>query len=200
MHHAKSCTLILLLTAACEAPLPPVHSSMITSVELIATNPVDVAVMPIEDATAGGAAQLVLDEVRQEIAAQLVGRLYSPIAIAAIDRATPRDASSAGRTHSVVDTAWLATVTGRYGEDAVLGLRITRWDKSSMMVNARVRFAVDATMLGSRDRKILWSGSVEGEVKAGGTGPAPLDPRERELAAGRQLAEQVILLLPKRRP
>jgi hypothetical protein len=173
---------------------------MITSVDLIASNPVDVAVMPIEDATPGNAAEPVLGEIRDSVAAQLVTRLYSPIALAAIDRATPRDASSAGRTHSVVDPAWLATVAGRYQEDAVLGIRITRWDKSSLMANAKVRFAADLTMIGSRDRKILWSGSVEGEVKAGGRGPAPLDGRERELSAGRQFAEQVIALLPKRRP
>ena len=79
-------------------------------------------------------------------------------------------------------------------------MRLTHWDASSLMASGRVRFAADVRLVAPDAEAPLWSGSLRGEVKAGGEGPAPRDRANRARAAADGFAKELILLLPLRHP
>lgn len=187
------------LLVACMADPPRVQPSLHASPRLATTGPADIAVLPIEDATPDRKAEPVLVTIREAINEELVERRYSPLAAGRVDSALGTGTNSVPRRGAVVDAAYLGSLAGKAKEDALLGIRITRWDTSSLMANARVRFGVDVTMIESRSKEILWSGTVDGDVKAGGDGAAPLDPAERGRDASRRFARELIQLLPRRR-
>lgn len=190
---------LLLGAAACQMPPPQVFSSLESSTELFAANPADIAVLPVEDATRDGEAVDVVDTIREEVARALVQRYYVPIAPAKVDDILAGEARALD-TVSVLDASWLKGVGGRFGEDAALALRVTEWDRSSLMATGRVRFAADVLLAAPGVSEPLWSGTLRGEVKAGGQGPAPRDRMGRARAAAKQFAIDLIRLLPKRRP
>ncbi len=100
---------------------------------------------------------------------------------------------------SVVQEAVLKKLAGKAQEDAVLAIQINRWDESSLMASAIVRFSAEVTLLGSKEGRALWSGALQGQVKAGGTRPAPRDPEARANAAAAEFVAQLIQRLPRRR-
>lgn len=184
-----------LLFAGCQTPEPVrVDANFVAAPALTAQSPAVVAVLPIEDGTGGTA----LDErlrtyIRQQIERQLVDRKYSPLRSGFVDAA---GAVPAGE--SVLTPATLAKVAGRAGEDAVLAVRVGRWDESTLLKDRRLRFQFEAVMIGRDGAEPLWSGSIQGEVKAGGAGAAPLgrDPAARSCA---DLAvHELLLRLPSR--
>lgn len=185
----------VLLLAACQAPEPKVFSSLQAETDLYSLSPVDVAVLPVEDATPEQGAGHVLEGLRYEIAKALVSRKYTPLDNGKVDEAL-QEAGASGL--SVVDAAWLRTLGGRFGEDATLAVRITRWDQSALMAYATVEFAIDVSMMAPGHADPLWSGELNGRVKSGGTGPAPLKRPERERAAASEVAAELIRLLPMR--
>ncbi len=189
--------LLLLVAAACQTPAGGVFSSLETSSELLSTNPADIAVLPVEDATADGSARVVTDALREEIARALVQRYYAPLAPAMVDDVLAGELAAPAAV-SVLDASWLESVGGRFGEDAVLAVRITRWDASSLMATGVVRFAAELTMKAPAQPEALWSGGVHGEVKAGGSGPAPRDRTGRLRAAATEVAGELIRRLPRR--
>jgi len=115
---------------------------------------------------------------RQEVIRQLPGRLFTPINAPAVDAALASVAKPAAG-QSIVLPANLQKLAGHAGEDAVFALRVSGWDETSLPVDKTVWFQFEAVMLGS-DGAVLWSGQINGKVKAGGAGPAP---RDREGAA-----------------
>ncbi len=189
---------LALALAACETAPPRVFSSLEASTELFAVNPADVAVLPIEDATPDGTAADVRTVMREEIAKALVLRQYTPLAPAKVDEVLSGQ-TPAPPAVSVVDAAWLRSVQGKFGEDATLGVRVTRWDRSSLMSSGHVRFAAEVTMVSTRAKSPLWSGVLEGEVKAGGSGPAPRDRAGRARSAAVEFAAELVRSLPRRR-
>jgi hypothetical protein len=161
-------------------------------------NPAVVAVVPVEDATAHGSARHLVDTIRQELMQGLVYRHYSPLSVKVIDPVV-REKTSGIANASLVRPETLGLVAGHCAEDALLAVQISSWDESSLMTDARVKFSATVTMLASKTRKVLWSGSVDGSIKAGGTGPAPLYREDRSVDAARRFARDVANLLPPRR-
>lgn len=185
--------------AACQTPATKITAdSLDVSTDLYAVNPSDIAVLPVEDATPDQAASAVVDQIRSEISQALVHRLYAPLSSKKVDEALA-EAGADKSTVSVTDAGWLKSIAGKCGEDATLSVRITEWDRSSLMSNGRVRFTADVSMMSEKSPNPLWSGLFKGEVKAGGSGPAPMDRAARENSAASELAEALIKRLPRRR-
>ena len=74
------------LTAGCYSTPARIYHSLDSS-DLYAVNPVDIAILPIEDASAYGAASDVLESLRAALTVDLIGRGYTPLATPQIDRA-----------------------------------------------------------------------------------------------------------------
>src|SRR5690606_37614870 len=120
---------LALVVAAC-VPLPPaaVNSSLQASDALVAVNPSNIAVVPVEDATPGGSARDVLETFRQEVYAALVQRRYAPLSSRVVDPVV-REHGAAVANASMTRPEVLARVAGHLNEDAVLAIRITEWDE-----------------------------------------------------------------------
>lgn len=164
----------LLLVGACQAPEPVnVSASFVPAPNFASRSPSQVAVLPVEDGTADGAVQRHLTLLRQEVMRQLPGRLYTPLTATAVDAALSQvPAPPAGE--SIMVPATLQKLAGHAAEDAVFALRVDRWDEGRLHVDRKIWFQFQAALTGS-DGVQLWSGSIQGEVKAGGAGPAPRD-------------------------
>lgn len=189
--------LAVLALAAC-VPLPPaaVNSSLQPTEALRTANPSNIAVVPIEDGTRGGTASEVLETVRREICAALVQRRYAPLTSKVVDpMVTERTAGLVNATLTKREV--LERVAGHLQEDAVLAMRFTHWDDSRVMASARVRFAVDVTMISSTQKNLLWGGTLEGEIKAGRESAAPRYRDERIVDVARQVARAVVSQLPE---
>jgi hypothetical protein len=187
----------LAVLGGCQSEPARIQPALHASPRLLAASPADIAVLPVEDATPDRRAEPVLVTMREANNQELVERRYSPLAAGRVDAALGTGGSN--RRGGVIDAAWLGSLAGKAQEDALLGIRVTRWDTSSLMANARVRFAADVTMIDSKTKETLWSGNVDGDVKAGGDGAAPLDPAERARDAARRFGHELIQLLPRRR-
>lgn len=180
---------------ACRTPQARVYPSLVATPELAATSPADIAVMPVVDATPDHVAGHILEPLRDEVARALVSRLYTPLANDKVDAALRKKAAA-----SAADASAPSSTGAGFGEDATLSIRITRWDQSALMARAWASFTVDVALVSSTTGATLWSGSVRGDVKAGGEGPAPLDRASRERSAAAEVARALIGRLPKRRP
>lgn len=185
----------LLLFAGCQTPDPVrVDANFVPSAALAAQSPAVVAVLPVEDGTGGTA----LDDrlctyIRQQIERQLVDRKYSPLRSGYVDAA---GAVPAGE--SMLTPATLAKVAGRAGEDAVLAVRVGRWDESTLLKDRRLRFQFEAVMIGRDGTEPMWSGSIQGEVKAGGAGAAPLGRDATARSCADLAVREMLLRLPVR--
>ncbi|MCC6670061.1 MAG: hypothetical protein IT458_03310 [Planctomycetes bacterium] len=185
----------MLLLACAMRPPAEVQAALSVSPDLAAQSPSDVAVMPVQDATTERRAQPYVEEIREELARTLVRRRYAPLAARLVDAAL----SGQPKAASVTDVAVLSSHVGRFSEDAILGVRIQWWDETQIMATGRLRLTADVTMISSKDRKVLWSGSFSADVKAGGEGPAPLDRVERIRDASLRFSQQLGEQLPARR-
>lgn len=194
------CLSLIVLTffalSACRSAPPVIMQNGLTATPSLAARlPVDIAVLPIQDDTPAQTLAPFAEELRSDIASALARRLYSPLAPAHVDS---RVDASALRGGSIVDAGFVQGWSGRFDEDAVLGVRITRWDERTMMHDARVDFGAEVMMVGS-DGAVLWSGRADGSVKAGGSGPAPIPRRQRSRSAIEVFADALIDELPVRR-
>ena len=192
-------TLILpLCLAACQNVDPILATpSFSASPELARRNPADIAVLPVEDGTRDKTATRHADVMRQALMEGLIRQMYSPLSAAAVDAALSEHPLPAGST--IVTPAVLQSASGHCDEDATLAVRIEQWDESGLLRDARTRFQAQA-VLGAPDGTVLWSGSVSGEVKAGGHGPAPRDPDTRGRSCAMLAMEALIGNLPRRSP
>ena len=189
--------LILSLGACSTPPAVDVQSDFTTDVQLGQLNPRDVGVLPLEDASLGGTATQLLDFMRHQIDLNLVQRHYSPLSHTLVDATLSR----ASGPVSVMEMGYLAQVAQSFedaDESAVLAVRLNRWDESALLSAARVDFQAEAVLVSGSGGATLWSGQISGSVKAGGDGPAPLDPGLRAEDAARLFVELLIKNLPSR--
>jgi len=188
---------ILGLLTACET-VPPVRvDSNFASTEVFANrSPADVAVLPIEDGTPDGSVQRHLVFLRQAIEREMVDRLYSPLTSTVVDAAM-RGAADVGPKESLLAPATLQKMVGRAHEDAVFAVRVQRWDESSLLVDKRIRFEFQAAMMG-KGGELLWSGTIQGDVKAGGVGAAPRDRDAMAQNCGAMAVKEMMQRLPRR--
>ncbi len=189
---------LILLLAACQTT-PPVtlHSSLRVRPELDELKPADIAILPIEDATSSKVVTSHLDAMRAHLAAALIQRHYSPLSQNLIDLRLRE--TGAGNGSSPVDAAHQRSVAGRFGEDALLGITITTWDESALMTDATVAFTVRVSLLHSATSQVLWSGIIDGIVRAGGEGVAPLRRADRASSAVKVFIDALVGELPERR-
>jgi hypothetical protein len=189
--------LLFLGLSACAVPTSSVRSALIQSPDLHRLRPSDIAVLPIEDRTPDKKVSRLLPFMRDEVNRSLPQRRYAPVSVQAVDAAFGASLPAAGS--SVVEEGILKKLAGKADEDAVLAIQISRWDDSSLMASGIVRFSAEVTLLGSKEGRALWSGDLQGQVKAGGSHPAPLDPDARARAAAAEFVAQLIQRLPRRR-
>ncbi len=182
----------LALTACQSAPPVVLKSGLEVTAALAALRPIDVAILPVEDATADKVVAPYLSGLRKKVSEALIVQRYSPLALDAVDRGLGKAGGSP------VDPAFLAQIAGRLGDNAVLGIRITRWDAAKIMQNGRVDFSAEVLMIGSKDKDVLWRGMVSGSVKAGGSGPSPLGESRRFESCAELFAQYLIAELPER--
>ena len=188
---------LLALLGACQVTDPVVVDSTLMPTPAFSTrSPADIAVLPVEDGTPDKAVQRHLVFLRQEVMRQLPDRLFSPMATTVVDtalRAMP--APSAGE--SLVSPATLQRLAGHSSEDALFALRVERWDESRLLIDRKLRFQFQAALFGS-DGQQLWSGSIQGEVKAGGLGAAPRDRDGMARSCGELAVREMMQRLPRR--
>lgn len=170
------------------------------SPELRATNPADIAVLPVEDATPEGTVGALAGHIREEINRALVQRSYSHLSSTYVDaHMGRRNVVPAAGGESIVEPAVLSRLASKADEDAILAVQIARWDQTTLLVDNQVKFLAKVTLFGSKDRKVLWSGGLSGSVEAGGLRAAPRDPEARAKAAASEFVDALIGRLPMRR-
>lgn len=198
----RNCVSVLILAsllAACiNTPASDVQSSLNAAPELYSSHPTNVAILPVEDATPDRRATPHLDQMRSAVARSLVRQLYSPLGPRAVDAPLATEASAQQKPMSVTNAATLQRVAGKFNEDAILGVRVDSWDESSLMADNKVRFSADVALIDSKTKKMLWSGHLNGMVKAGGFGPAPLDRDEKARSAVEEFGWALVQRLPSR--
>ncbi|MFY9341739.1 MAG: hypothetical protein WAT39_04575 [Planctomycetota bacterium] len=187
--------LLLLGLGACATPSPVVvNSTLIAQPALATRSPSQVAVLPVEDGTADGSVQRHLVFLRQELMRQLPSRLFTPLTATTVDAALNNVAKPAPGD-SIVVPATLQKLAGHAAEDAVFALRVERWDENRLHVDRTLRFQFQAALIGS-DGVQLWGGSIQGEIKAGGAGPAPRDKEGMARSCGELAVREMIARLP----
>jgi len=190
---AAACGLLLL--AGCKTPNPvDVDATFVTTSEFTSRSPSILSLLPIEDGTKQGDAARHLTYMRQEINRQLPDRLYAPTRQTWVD-ASLRGAVPAGE--SILTPATLASLAQAGKDDAVLAVRIAEWDESALMSTRKVHFQFEAAMVAS-DGTPLWSGSIQGNVKAGGAGAAPLGRDASARSCVELAVHELLLRLPDR--
>jgi len=186
----------LLLFSGCQIQQPVrVDASFNTAPALATRGPSDIAVLPIEDGTKDHAVERHLTFLRQEVMRQLPDRLFTPLRSEIVDASLRSEAAPIGE--SMLTPATLQRIAGRVREDALLAIRVDTWDESSLMTNRRVKFALQAALVGS-DGQQLWSGSLKGDVKAGGAGAAPLGRDSAARSCAELAVRELLLNLPRR--
>jgi hypothetical protein len=192
---------VALLTACQTVEPKSVDSTLVATPALVTVRPSDIAVLPVEDGTPDAAFSRHLTYLRQEVMRQLVDRLYVPITAAAVDVALATKVSAveaSTRKDSMLAPAVLRTYAGHAKEDAVFAVRIDRWDESMLLVDKRVRFQMQAAMMSSAGEQ-LWSGTLRGEIKAGGIGAAPRDKDGMARSCIGLAVEEMLAQLPQRK-
>lgn len=189
--------LLAFAATACQTTDPVLVDATLAPTEAFATHsPADIAVLPVEDGTPDGAVQRHLVFLRQEVMRQLPDRRFSPITSATVD-AGLRNAPAAPAGESILAPTVVRKMVGHSGEDAVFALRVEKWDESMLPVDKRVRFQFQAALVAS-DGQPLWSGTIRGEVKAGGLGAAPLDRDGMARNCGELAIREMLQRLPYR--
>lgn len=196
------CSLVgaALLLAACQTVEPVrVESTFAPTTAFSTRSPADIAVLPVEDGTTDGAAQRHLVFLRQIVMQQLPNRLFSPLSATAVDAALRNDPSAVAPApgESLLAPATLQKLAGHCAEDAMFALRVDRWDESTLLFDKRLRFQFQAVLVGS-DAQVLWTGTIHGEVKAGGVGAAPRDRDAIARSCAMLAVNEMMLQLPRR--
>lgn len=188
---------VLLVAAACQTTDPvAVNSTLTPTPAFAAHSPGDVAVLPVEDGTTDGSVLRHAVFLRQEVMRQLPGRLFTPLSASTVD-ASLRGVTPLGPGESVLAPATLQRLSGHSAEKAVFAMRVDRWDESTLLIDRKLRFQFQA-VLQSVDGATLWSGTIQGEIKAGGAGAAPRDRDAMARSCGKLAIEEMLVRLPKR--
>jgi hypothetical protein len=182
--------------AACVAPAPiEVNANFVDTPAFAARSPSQVAVLPVEDGTGDGSVQRHLVFLRQEVMRQLPSRLFTPLTATTVDAALSGVARPAA-SESILMPATLQKLAGHAAEDAVFALRVDRWDEAGLAVDNRLRFQFQAALVGS-DGVQLWSGTIQGTVKAGGVGASPRDRDGKARSCAELAIQEMMNRLPR---
>jgi hypothetical protein len=185
---------LLALAAGCSsAPkLPPGadNPGLAANEALKETNPLDVAVLRVENRTPRGG--LPLDSLRKYFHAGLVERHYSPLALEFVDG-----------NYSGGSATEASYAPGASDEQAVLKVVLTGWDDRLWKSHARLVIDADVWMIDARrsaGADPLWGGHVTrtmdmARLREFTAGDGPLLERTME-----DFADQVLASLPARRP
>jgi hypothetical protein len=186
----------LAFAAACQTVDPvDVSATFVATPQFHERSPSQVAVLPIEDGTSDAAVQRHLTFLRQEVMRQLPQRLYTPLTATTVDAALSKvERPRSG--DSILVPATLQKLAGHSAEDAVLALRIDRWDEGSLAVTRKLWFQFQAALVGS-DGAPLWSGTIQGSVKAGGAGAAPRDRDGMARSCAELAVREMLARLPR---
>ena len=188
----------LLALAAC-ASKPPViiESTMNSDPALVSQSPNEIVVLPVEDAT--NSRGIDTTAMRAAIADALPEKRYVPIRLSHADSVLANaGVSLAG---SAVDAAAVQSLRGKLDEDALLGVRITRWDTSRLAATGRLQFTAETMLTSSATGQPLWWGVVEGDVKAGGeTGVVPVSTDDKLKSVHGLFGRYILAELPRRIP
>jgi hypothetical protein len=106
-------------------------------------NPTDIAVLPVENATASK--KIPAKELRAALESGLVLRRYSPLATDYVDS-------------KVTEAAFQP---GSLREDAVLRVSIESWDDRSWITHGAITLRLTARILDSKNGGELWSGRLD---------------------------------------
>lgn len=190
-------TFLALVGAACRTPDPVVvNATFVATPAFAGRSPSNVAVLPVEDGTSDGTVQRHLVFLRQEVMRQLKDRLFTALTATYVDAAlsgVPRPTAG----ESILVPATLQKLAGHASEDAVFALRVDRWDEGRLHVDRKLWFQFQASLMGS-DGVPLWSGTIQGEVKAGGVGASPRDRDSMARSCGELAVQEMLLRLPRR--
>eukprot|EP00904_Undaria_pinnatifida_P001907 jgi/Undpi1/11717/HiC_scaffold_37.g14012.m1 len=186
---------LLVLGACASTPSVDVTPSVSPTPRLAAVNPIDIAVLPVHDNSVSKSATWLLADMREAAEFALPGRRYSPLGSQYVDARLVVGTVEA----SLRQPSSIAALCGRFEEDAILAIMVNRWDDRDVMRTARVKFDLEAALIGGEDRQTLWSGRLEGSIKAGGDGPAPLDRQERSRDVAKRAVDALIDLIDERR-
>ncbi|MDP6929105.1 MAG: hypothetical protein QF412_05325 [Planctomycetota bacterium] len=192
--------ILAFVAASCQTPVPEITSGLDISSALRVGQPAEIVVLPLVDASKNQnfTAQLRA-HARVEIANALIDRRYTSLAKGFVDTVVAREAVSIANS-SVADAAYLVSVKGSWDEDAVLGIRVDRWDGSRLRDGGFLYFEAEVTMVDSGTGETLCSGQIAGTVKAGGAGAAPIAGSARVMDATTQFALAIIDQFPRRWP
>jgi hypothetical protein len=190
----------IVIAAGCTVPPPvSVTPSFQVTDAFAARSPADVAVLPVEDGTENGAAGKLLVLLRQEVMRQLPDRLFSPVNTPVVDaalRSAPAGAAESALTPANLQRFAAAGSAAGAG-DAVFALRVDRWDEGRLLTERKVWFQFQAALVAS-DGVQLWSGTIQGEAKAGGFGAAPRDRDGMARSCAELAVREMMLRLPRR--
>ena len=176
----------LALLGACQlAPPLEATASFETSPALRQRNPSDIAILPVEDGTPGESARPYLEFMRGVLARRLPDRSYAPLSTRAVEAALRQTRPAPGET--ILARPFLVRAARQAAAEAMLALRVDRWDEGRLLAEKRISFEFQVALV-ANDGELLWGGSLSGRVKAGGSGPAPLD----RIAMARSCAEIAI--------
>ena len=186
-------TLGLLLLSGCQTVNPvQVDASFVATSAFATSCPTVLGVLPVEDGTPTGAAGRHLTFFRQELNRKLIDRGYSSTTENWVDASS---FGSAPIGESILTPSRLTALAKASRDDGVLAVRIEKWDESRLMSERRVTFQIGAALVTS-DGTQLWSGSMQGSIKAGGLGASPIG---RD-ASARSCAELAVAELLTRLP
>lgn len=188
--------LLALAGAGCTTPEPVVvNATFVATPQFAGRSPSQVAVLPVEDGTTDGTVQRHLVFLRQEVMRQLPSRLFTPLTSTTVDAALSGVARPAAG-ESILVPATLQKLAGHAAEDAVFALRVDRWDEGRLHVDRKLWFQFQAALVGS-DGVQLWSGTIQGEVKAGGAGASPRDRDSMARSCGELAVREMLNRLPR---
>jgi hypothetical protein len=198
MRSTAAFALCLLALAGCQTAVPLTATpAFTTSPALAARNPAEIAVLSPEDASETKDAGRLLEYMREVMERRLVDRCYTPLRTQVVDAAL--GGARPGRGETVLTPAYLKRIAGRATEEALLAVRIDRWDERSLLADKMISFEFQAALIGN-DGESLWHGSLSGQVKAGGYGPAPRDRDQMARSCADIVLEELVRHLPARSP
>lgn len=182
----SSIFLLALLATACGTPHRPrgADNPGLVLGRLAEKNPLDIAVLPVTNATGRG--DVPLDQIRREFAAGLVGLRYSPLALDYVDR-------------RAVEASY---EPGSLAEHALLRVSITRWDDTHWRSHGRIAVEGDVALTdaASLAAPALWGGHVARQVELGLARDVIATDADRRAEAVRRFVQGVLASLPARDP
>lgn len=133
--------------ASCTTTPPPrgIENEGIATNDLVRVNPLDIAVMPIENQT--GRYDLPLDLMRRKFHTGLVRQRYTPLALDYVDR-------------QVTEASF---APGDLREEGLFRVTITEWDDSAWKTHSRLVISADVYLLAPDRPQVtaaLWGGHV----------------------------------------